>query len=63
MADDKRERINSSFVHPPSFENVDGVIHSPNVTKEFLSQIKDLPVQPNDVFIASYPKSGKEFCL
>ncbi|KXJ09921.1 Sulfotransferase 1 family member D1 [Exaiptasia diaphana] len=46
------------YIHPNFHGFIDGVIHLPGVTKEFLSQIKDLPVNAEDLFVATYPKSG-----
>ena len=45
------------YVHKETFF-CDGVPHLPLVTKEFLGYLKDLPVKSDDIFVATYPKSG-----
>lgn len=37
---------------------IDGVPVSPFITQERLQELKTYPLLPDDVFIATYPKSG-----
>ena len=46
------------YQHPPSFKIIEGLIHFTGVTKEYLKEIQDLPVQEGDVLMNTYPKSG-----
>jgi len=48
----------AGYCHPSIWPTIDGVIHEPGVTREYLNDIKDLPIKAGDVFIDTFPKSG-----
>ncbi|XP_001632832.2 sulfotransferase 1C2 [Nematostella vectensis] len=43
---------------PAEFREIDKIRYLPGVTRELLDEIKNLPVQEGDVFVATYPKCG-----
>jgi len=51
-----------SYKYPEIFPVIDGVRLVPGLTKDILHYFKKLPVQADrDVFVVTYPKSGKFF--
>jgi hypothetical protein len=43
---------------PSDWPVIDGVFYFPETTREFLQDIKSLPVKGDEVFMATYPKTG-----
>jgi hypothetical protein len=50
----------STFRFFSNFPVIDGVLYFPETTREFLQGIKHLPVKGDEVFVATYPKTGND---
>ena len=52
---------------PPSFSKlghrVGGILYPPFVPAEHLEKLKSFPVRADDIFVASYPKSGTHWLV
>lgn len=49
----------SKYQYPAKYPVIDGIRYLPNTTREFLKDIKNLPVKGDEVFVVSSSKAGK----
>jgi hypothetical protein len=56
----KNTRSKAPYRNPARYPLIDGVRHFVGVTKEFLQELQRLPLEGNEVFLATFPKAGSK---
>lgn len=59
LTETKDTKQRSKYRMPSKFPVVDGVRYFPGTTREFLQDIKNLPLRGDEVIVVSFPKAGK----